>query len=444
MAFILCADALERQAEVCGKAKLVSKRLDDFRWHVAGKALVPLMIGGMGVNISTAELALEAARLGGLGHISDAMMPAVTDQVLGTHFVSEKLRKHRANVKRPDKSSVRFQVARVAEATRLYVIQTMEKKRGPGLIFLNCMEKLTMANPKETLQARLKAALDAGIDGLTLSAGLHLASFSLMADHPRFRQALLGIIVSSVRALKLFLARAARVRRAPDYVVVEGPLAGGHLGFGLDWHRFDLKTIFQEVMHFLKKEGLSIPVIPAGGIFTGTDAVEFMKVGAAAVQVATRFTVTRESGLPDAVKQRYFQATPEDIEVNMLSPTGYPMRMLKTCPAVSQRVPPACEAYGYLLDGSGRCAYLDAYYQAGHNSGAEKIKKSQKVCLCTHMRRYQCWTCGQTTSRLKDTTRKNADGTYQLLSAEHVFQDYQFSTDHQVALPKEVPRSIPR
>jgi len=59
-----------------------------------------------------------------------------------------------------------------------------------------------------------------------------------------------------------------------------------------------------------------------------------------------------------------------------------------------------------------------------------------KTCLCTHMRNFDIWTCGQTTSRLKDTTVQQADGSYQLLSAEHVFRDYQFSTDHQVALPE--------
>ncbi len=415
----------------------MTKRLDDFRLVLKGKELVPLVIGGMGVDISTEELALEAARLGGIGHISDAMMPSVADRHLGTRFVAEKLERYKENIKNPDKSAVRFEISEVEEATRLYVRRTMEKKRGPGLIFLNCMEKLTMNQPKETLRARLRAALDAGIDGITLSAGLHLASFSLMADHPRFKDALLGIIVSSVRALKLFLKRAARVNRAPDYVVVEGPLAGGHLGFGLDWKKYDLKSIVQEVLQFLKREKLPIPVIPAGGIFTGTDATEYMLMGAGAVQVATRFTVTKECGLPDDVKQEYFKAEEDDIEVNLLSPTGYPMRMLKHCPAVQQRIRPNCEAYGYLLDGKGRCAYLEAYYQAAQNGGQAKLHEIQKVCLCSHMRRYQCWTCGHYTYRLKETTRKRPDGRYQLLSAEHVFRDYQFSTDHQIALPEE-------
>ena len=98
----------------------------------------------------------------------------------------------------------------------------------------------------------------------------------------------------------------------PDYIVVEGPLAGGHLGFGMDWAEYDLKTIFVEVVEFLKVNDLDIPVIPAGGIFTGSDAVEYMELGAAAVQVATRFTVSEECGLPNRAKQKYYEALEKD------------------------------------------------------------------------------------------------------------------------------------
>jgi nitronate monooxygenase len=143
------------------------------------------------------------------------------------------------------------------------------------------MEKLTMNAPKETLKVRMSAALDAGIDGITLAAGLHLGSFALIEDHPRFRDAKLGIIVSSVRALQLFLKKSARTNRLPDYIVVEGPLAGGHLGFGMDWAQYDLATIVAEVIQYLKNEHLDIPVIPAGGIFTGSDATGFLENGAA-------------------------------------------------------------------------------------------------------------------------------------------------------------------
>ena len=412
------------------------KCVDDFRLRFGRQELVPIVIGGMGVDISTAELALEAARLGGIGHISDAMLPTVTDRRYDTDFVKNKLQQYKHNIDNPDKSMVKFDLGQVAEATRLHVSHTMEAKRGAGMIFINCMEKLTMNAPRETLTVRLRSALDAGIDGITLAAGLHLGSFALMEDHPRFRDAKLGIIVSSLRALQLFLRKSARTNRLPDFVVVEGPLAGGHLGFGMDWAQYDLRTIVNEIQHYLQAEKLAIPLIPAGGIFTGSDAVSFLEQGAAAVQVATRFTVARECGLPKDVMQEYFKASENDIVVNTLSPTGYPMRMLKNTPAIGSGIRPGCESYGYLLDANGNCAYIDAYNrEVAAHPDAKKISVMDKTCLCTHMRNYKCWTCGHYTYRLKDTTRRLADGSYQVLSAEHIFHDYQFSTDNKIALP---------
>ena len=414
------------------------KRVDDFRLRLGKHELVPIMIGGMGVDISTADLALEAARLGGVGHISDAMIKTVTDRRYKTKFVKEKLALYKYNAENEDKSPVKFDLGKIAEATRLHVASTMERKQGSGLVFVNCMEKLTMNAPKETLKVRMTAALDAGIDGITLAAGLHLGSFGLIEDHPRFRDAKLGIIVSSVRALQLFLKKTARTNRLPDYIVVEGPLAGGHLGFGMDWAEYDLLTIVTEVIQFLKNEHLDIPVIPAGGIFTGSDASAFLETGSAAVQVATRFTVAKECGLPEKVQQEYFKASEDDIEVNQISPTGYPMRMLKGSPAIGDGIRPNCEAYGYLLDANGKCAYVTAYNRevAAHPE-QRKISVMDKTCLCTHMRNFDLWTCGHLTYRLKNTTHKRADGSYQILSAEHIFKDYQFSTDQKLALPAQ-------
>lgn len=415
------------------------KRVDDFRLKFGNKEYVPLMIGGMGVDISTAELALEAVRLGGIGHISDAMVPDVSDRRFDTEFVKEKTKFYKYNIANSDKSDIKFDLGRLAEATRLHVGKTMEAKQGAGMVFVNCMEKLTMNSPRETLQVRLNSALDAGIDGITLSAGLHLGSFALMADHPRFRDAKLGIIVSSVRALQLFLRKTSRLGRLPDYIIIEGPLAGGHLGFGMDWAQYDLATIVTEIAQFMKTEQLDIPLIAAGGIFTGSDAVAFLENGAAGLQVATRFTVSNECGLPAKIKQEYFKASEEDIIVNTVSPTGYPMRMLRNTPAIGAGIRPNCEAYGYLLDGSGGCAYIAAYNEqiVIHPDG-KNISVMDKTCLCTHMRNFNCWTCGSTTYRLKDTTRKLADGSYQTLSAEHIFKDYQFSVDNQIALPDEL------
>ncbi len=412
------------------------KRVDDFRLQLGKKEIVPIVVGGMGVDISTAELALEAARLGGIGHISDAMVPTVSDRRFNTKYVKNKLRQYKFNVANTEKAVVQFDIGLLVEATALHVERTMAAKRGEGLIFINCMEKLTMNAPRETLRARLKAALDSGIDGITLAAGLHLGSLALIEDHPRFRDVKLGIIVSSLRALQLFLKKSLRTGRLPDYVVIEGPLAGGHLGFGMDWATYDLAKIMIEIRDWMKAEHLDVPLIPAGGIFTGSDAVAYMEMGAAAVQVATRFTVSHECGLPEKVQQEYFKASESDIEVNTISPTGYPMRMLKNSPAIGEGVRPNCEAFGYLLDSKGSCQYIEAYNrEVAAHPDAKKVKVMDKTCLCTHMRNFECWTCGQYTYRLKDTTRRNEDGSYQLLSAEHIFHDYQFSTDNEVALP---------
>ena len=412
------------------------KRVDDFRLRFGKQELVPIVIGGMGVDISTADLALEAARLGGIGHISDAMVKTVADRRFNTKYVKDKLKQYKYNVANSDKSVVQFDLGQLAEATSLHVGRTMEAKRGPGMVFVNCMEKLTMNAPKETLRVRLASALDAGADGITLAAGLHLGSFALIEDHPRFRDAKLGIIVSSLRALQLFLRKSARTNRMPDYVVVEGPLAGGHLGFGMDWAKYDLATIVAEIQAWLIAEKLEIPLIAAGGIFTGSDAVSFLENGAGAVQVATRFTVTRECGLPEDVQQHYFKASEEEIVVNQISPTGYPMRMLTGSPAIGSGIRPNCEAYGYLLDSTGNCSYIDAYNrQVELHPGVKKIAVMEKTCMCTHMRNFDLWTCGHYTYRLKDTSRKGEDGNYEILSAEHVFRDYQFSTDNKLALP---------
>ncbi|HUW00118.1 MAG TPA: nitronate monooxygenase, partial [Gallionella sp.] len=189
------------------------KRVDDFRLRFGKRELVPIIIGGMGVDISSRELAWEAARLGGIGHISDAMLPTVTDRLDKTKFVSHKQKQYKLNVMETNKAIVQFDLAQVAESTRLHVSKTMDAKRGDGMIFVNCMEKLTMNAPRETLRVRLCGALDAGIDGITLSAGLHLGSFALMEDNPRFRDAKLGIIVSSLRALQLFMRKTARLNR---------------------------------------------------------------------------------------------------------------------------------------------------------------------------------------------------------------------------------------
>ena len=412
-------------------------KVDNFRLQLGKKEYIPIVIGGMGVNISTTELALAAEKLGGVGHISDAEVCYVCDQIFSTPYTTRKRQKYSYNAGNPDKSDLYFDLGDVAEAQKKYVEHTISQKSGNGAIFMNCMEKLTMRDSSETLRVRLSAAMDAGIDGLTLAAGLNLRTLDLIKDHPRFHDVKIGIIISSMRALKIFLNRAVRLQRIPDYIVVEGPLAGGHLGFGPDdWQNFELHTIVKEVLDFLKTQELSIPVIPAGGIFTGADAAGFLQNGASAVQVATRFTITRESGLPDQVKQHYLNAEKDDIVVNTVSPTGYPMRMLKSSPVLNYSIKPNCEGLGYLLDNKGKCGYIDSYYKAleAKQKGQRMIVRDQ-TCLCTGMAKYDCWTCGDTTYRLKETTNRMADGSWQLPSAEDIFKDYQFSENHRIEKP---------
>jgi nitronate monooxygenase len=422
------------------QSPLLSDQVDNYRFKLGQYELVPIVIGGMGVDISTTDLALTASRLGGVGHISDAMVQHVSDRRYETHFTKAKSEKHRSTRDGFDKTTVKFDLEHLHQAQVNHVRHTMDRKKGAGAVFINVMEKLTMGAPGDTLRARLFGAMDGGIDGITLSAGLHLGSLKLIEDHPRFRDVKIGPIVSSVRALKIFLKSANRVSRLPDYVVVEGPLAGGHLGFGDDWRDYSLQVIVGEILAFLREQNLDIPVIPAGGIFTGTDAVSYLRMGAAAVQVATRFTITAECGLPARVKQDYARAVEEDLVVSGVSPTGYPIRLLSYSPCFTSNIKPQCEAFGYLLSREGTCAYLDAYEATPVDANGDKQVVKDKVCLCYHFSKFNCYTCGQYVYRLKDTTHRLPDGRYQLLTAEHVFRDYQFSTNNQIALPEPALR----
>lgn len=412
-------------------------KVDNYRLTLGDKEVIPILQGGMGVDISTTELALKIAELGGIGHISDAMSPYLSDRKFKTRLQSDKQKFFKEFANSLDKSTVKWEYDNTYEGTLNHIRDTMEKKSGPGLVFVNTMEKLQMGNPKVTLKARLDAQLDGGIDGITLSAGLHKGSFSLIEDHPRFRDAQLGIIVSSARALKIFLRGANRVNRKPDYVIVEGPLAGGHLGFGIDdWHKYDLKVITQEVIQFLKDQDLDIPVIPAGGVFTGTDAADYLAAGAGGVQVATRFTIAQECGYPDHVKQILLNSEEEDIEINLSSPTGYPMRMLKSSPSLSSNIRPNCEALGYLLDQDGGCAYHQAWDESPVGADGKKEAVSSKMCICYHFMKYSCYTCGHNAYRLKETTVKRDNGLYYIPTAEDIFNDYRYSSDHSIYLPK--------
>ncbi|PCJ56832.1 MAG: nitronate monooxygenase [Planctomycetota bacterium] len=386
-------------------------RLDNYRLKISEKEFVPIIQGGMGVDISTSELALQIADLGGIGTISDAMIQTVSDKYYATSYTRKKRNTYILNTNKKEKKIVKFDLNDLYEAQSNHIRKTMRNKSGTGDIFVNIMEKLTMNNSMQTLRIRLNAALDSGIDGITLSAGLHLNSFKLMQGNIRFHKAKIGIITSSVRALSLFLRKSKKSKRLPDFIIVEGPLAGGHLGFGSDWKKYNLMTLITEIKTFLTEKKMTIPLIAAGGVFTGSEGITFIKNGAEGVQVATRFTVTKECGLPNSVKQKYFESEKEDIVVNNISPTGYLMRMLKSSPAIGSSIKPNCESFGYILDDNGRCSYVDEYFEHLANSKyMNSFSKMKKTCLCSNMLSFKIWTCGQTTYKLKDTSIKDKNG----------------------------------
>jgi hypothetical protein len=126
------------------------------------------------------------------------------------------------------------------------------------------------------------------------------------------------------------------------------------------------------------------------------------------------------------------------VEVNLSSPTGYPMRMLKQSPTLQYGMKPNCEGLGYLLDNNGKCSYIDDYYQSieSRDPAENRFVVKGHTCLCTGMARYDCWTCGHTVSRLKETTNRLQDGSWQLPSAEDIFMDYLLSENHSIRKPE--------
>ena len=154
------------------------------------------------------------------------------------------------------------------------------------------------------------------------------------------------------------------------------------------------------------------------------------------MEVATRYTGTEECGLGESAQKDYCKANEEDVSVSDVSATGYLIRMIKASASLRSSQKPMCWSLGYMLDGEGKCSYVDAYDATPVADAGHKENVKEKMCLCYHFSKTSCYTCGHYVYRLKDTTTKNPDGTYQILSAEHVFQDYQFSRDHEIALPE--------
>ena len=115
--------------------------LQNHRLMLGGRSFLPLMLGGMGTNISTAELALAVERLGGIAHLSDAMLMDLSDRLFGTRFTAEKAKRTASERDNMDKSAVTFNLDNVKEAARRYVSDVMSRATGHGLVLINCAHR---------------------------------------------------------------------------------------------------------------------------------------------------------------------------------------------------------------------------------------------------------------------------------------------------------------
>ena len=263
--------------------------------------------GGMGVGISLKDLASAVARRGAIGTVSAIAL--------------DRLVKNRTGLKLSHR-----------EAAAREISDAVAQSEGKGAIAINVMVLVQSLYRDSVL-----GAIDGGAKAIIAGAGLamdlpEIASGSDVALIP---------IVSSARALELICRRWARLGRIPDAVVLEGPLAGGHLGFkeeDITKPEHQLEIIFGPVKECAVRNG-DFPVLVAGGIFSRLDIVRWMnELGADGVQMGTRFAATKESGASSEFKQAILDSREEDIEVaiNPGSPSGLPFRVINTSPGYIQ------------------------------------------------------------------------------------------------------------
>ncbi len=290
------------------------------------KITVPVVQGGMGVGVSLYPLARAVALQGGLGIVSSACLDRLVSRRTG-----KKLNSYEAA----------FEEVSLAKAEG-------------GFAGINIMCALV-----RDYEASVRGALDAGADAIISGAGLPL---TLPAIQPPRDTALIPI-VSSGRALELICKKWEKLGYRPDAVVLEGPLAGGHLGFKIDQIDLEsnrLENLLPPVKEMAVKYG-DFPVIVAGGIYTHNDIVRFLKMGADGVQMGTRFLATEESSASAAYKKAVVEAKEDDIVVahDPGSPCGLPFRVIKQSPmyvsALKKLRAPKCDkGYVLLKDGEGK------------------------------------------------------------------------------------------
>ncbi len=265
------------------------------------KAEIPIIQGGMGIGVSGYKLASAVANEGGIGVISGIQ--------IGYRELDFETNTKNANIRALKKE-----------------IKKARELSPNGILGVNLM--VAINNYDEMVNACVEEKIDIIISG----AGLPL-SLPKLVENSNVK---IAPIVSSGKAASIILKQWTKKHsRIPDLVVVEGPEAGGHLGFHieqLEEKKTSLEKIVTEVIEALKpfeeESGKSIPVIAAGGIYTGEDIAKFLKLGASGVQMGTRFVATEECDADIKYKQAYVDSKEDDIKI-IQSPVGLPGRAIR-------------------------------------------------------------------------------------------------------------------
>lgn len=264
---------------------------------------VPVIQGGMGVGVSRSRLAGTVAAEGGMGVISTAQIG----------YDEEGFEHEQAECNK--------------RAIHKHIEMAKEIAGNRGMVGVNIM--VALKHYKEHVQEAVKAGADAIISG----AGLPVELPKLIGDS----DIKIAPIVSSKRAAQLILKLwAHRYNRTSDFLIIEGPKAGGHLGFSREQldhiedleYDHEIREIIAVKKEYEKKFEKEIPVFVAGGIFDRKDIDHMIKLGADGVQIASRFVATEECDASDAYKQAYIQAKKEDIQI-IQSPVGMPGRAVR-------------------------------------------------------------------------------------------------------------------
>lgn len=264
-------------------------------------ARIPVIQGGMGVGVSLSGLAGAVAAAGGVGVISTAQIGYREPDF----------------AKNPIECNLRAIGREIGKAREL--------AKG-GIIGVNIMVATRRYNDY------VRAAVEAGVDLIISGAGLPMNLPELIGGSATR----IAPIVSGKKALAVITRYwEKKYNRLPDLVVVEGPKAGGHLGFsGEELERYETESYDGEVREILQytreleeSHQVRIPVVVAGGVFQREDMEHYLEMGASGVQLATRFVTTKECDASDAYKQAYLDARKEDIVI-VKSPVGMPGRAI--------------------------------------------------------------------------------------------------------------------